>query len=65
MKLNFRNLYKIFLFAWSIGIGLRMLKEFAVGNTFYVITPFDVFFDWGFLALLGFVNLIIFLKDSY
>jgi hypothetical protein len=57
---------KAFLFiisltsAWCMGIGFRFLM---MGTTdTYLINPFDKFFDWGILALLG---LILFISTIY
>lgn len=70
MKLGIRKsipyILRFILAGWAIGIGLRFVFEWLRGggqSVWYNIFPFDVVFDWGFLAILGFFNATLLQKD--
>jgi hypothetical protein len=58
--------FKMLLIGWSMGLGSRMVYEFTLGgHETYTVVPFDLFFDWSGLMILGVINAVIFFKETY
>jgi hypothetical protein len=54
---------RLALCSYAIGLGIRFIVEFMHNNTIYNINPFDVWFDWFGLVILGLLNVSFIIKD--
>lgn len=63
--MNWKQFFNLLMFVWGGGIGLRMLMEYFYGNSAYLFKPLDLLVDWGFLLILGIINITLFTTDFY
>ena len=68
MKKILVKIPQILLCGWSIGLGLRLslVKLLNPDKTvIYIMNIFDAYFDWLGLLILGLINLLIIIVDTY